>query len=302
MKNIFLILIITILLFTGLYINFILQQDFLTQFGFEGYIAILCIIFFDASKVMSEILFFQVRNFITKLSVGLFAFSLIFLSIYTTFSVRTWKSQITIHESKNITLSVKEEEEKAERVKNRVKQQIESLDEQIEIKKSIIISLNKANKSKNAWLISVYNKKLDQFTKDKIKLLRELEDIEKAKKTGVHAPLTLTKAMKERLGEKGENLELATNLVIAVLTDSIILFLCFGLSFLLGQRDHFKQNTAKSKESENILPGYNSHPINLERFEKQNKIDLDESFKIKNEENILFYDEMTKKVFYPKNK
>ena len=285
-KNTFLIISISVLLLTGLYINFILQKDFLTQIGFEGFLAIICILFFDSSKIISEILFFRMKNFMSRFIVGIFAILLIFLSIYTTFSVRTWKSQQTFKTTENRNMSFKERNKQIEESKQRLTNQLTSLEEQIKMKRDLVHEMN--NKNQNKWITFRYNKEINTLNEQKLLLLKKIENLNTEVVFSTKETTTLPQAMIDKLGGKGEELELLINLIIASVTDGIILFLCFGLSFVISQKENqfisFKSprqdiDNEKHNEANHYIPSNNIT-----------------NFNVSNKENILFYDDPSQEL------
>ncbi|MDH5680198.1 MAG: hypothetical protein OEZ36_01310 [Spirochaetota bacterium] len=288
-KNITLIAVISVLLITGLYINFILQKDFLTQLGFDGLLAIICIIFFDASKIISEILFFKMKTAFSRVVIGIFAFLLIFLSVYTTFSVRTWKSELTSQEIESVNLNLKAKNDRVKEARKRLNNQLDSLEEQIKTKREMILALNKDEKSKNGnkWLAYHYNKDMNRLNQQKVALLKKIEDVDKRKIVRSDTPVSMHKAITNRLGAKGENMEMVINLVIALVTDGIILFLCYGLSFLLVQQE-------QNRRTEERVPAIdltNFHLKSVNQPKTHYDLDEDNSFKLNEEDNIMFYED-----------
>ncbi len=302
-KNIYLISIIALLLITGLYINFILQKDFLTQQGFDGLLAVICICFFDASKIISEIVFFKMKGLASKIAIGVFAVILIFLSVYTTFSVRTWKSQLTFYEMESSRKDLNAKNKQIDDRKSRLATQLKSLEEQIHTKREMIQSINSDRRTKNNWLSFQYNKEIDKLNEQKLSLLKKIDSIDQKKILTTDKQISLHKAMSQALGNEGQNLELLTNLMIALVTDGIILFLCFSLSFLISQRE-LLLSEEQNRENDQTETNNNSQPKN--NFEEIHHKPISISspvyghhnfkFQINDEENILFYDESNLKV------
>ncbi len=302
-KSTALIVLVSILLATGLYINFILQKDFLTQLGFEGLLAIVCILFFDASKIISEIVFFNLKSISSKLVIGTFALLLVLLSVYTTFSVRTWKSQMKFQETKDYNHAIQERNQQIENSKQRLRSQMDDLNEQIKTKRNLITKLKEdSNKNNDKWLlfqynkeIFLYNKEIDKLNKDKSGLMTRIDKVDKTKVINPKKHYSLKEALKKGLGAvQGENLEVITNFVIAVITDGIILFLCFSLSFLAGARiQDIKEKPPLS--SQPVTAPSNGDPnkaMNQETLPLTQSITLNKNpFNPTNQETILFYDD-----------
>lgn len=296
-KNTYLTVAIAVLVLTGLYINFILQKDFLIQLGFDGMLAIVCILFFDASKIISEILFFKLKKITPKLIVRTFAVVLIFLSVYATFSVRTWKSRSNFQslENANALLNNKNKEIKA--TKNRLTNQLESLEDQIKMKRTMILSFSDQNQNK--WITFRYNKEINKLSEQKTALLKKIDDVVTKKVLATNQKLSLQQAMEESIGTGSEKLEIITNLVIALVTDGIILFLCFSLSFVLPEEEEAKLKEVHSLEEKDKLEI--ELPKQQEISYKLTSIDENE-FHIDSNENILFYDDSKKKSKRSKKK
>ncbi len=302
-KSTALIVLVSILLATGLYINFILQKDFLTKLGFEGLLAIICILFFDASKIISEIVFFNLKSISSKLIIGTFALLLVFLSVYTTFSERTWKSQVKTLEMEDYNHGIQEQNQLIEDSKKRLKSQLNDLDEQIATKRNLITKLKEdSGKNNDKWLlfqynkeIFQYNKEIDKLNKDKSVLLARIDKIDKTKVINPKKHYSLKEALKNGLGiVQGENLEVVSNLVIAVVTDGIILFLCFSLSFLAGARVQITIEEVHSS-SQPVIPPSSidlDNTIHQEDFQFIHPLTVkNPPFKVTNEETILFYED-----------
>ncbi|GMT49581.1 MAG: hypothetical protein IEMM0008_1120 [bacterium] len=302
-KSTALIVLVSILLATGLYINFILQKDFLTKLGFEGLLAIICILFFDASKIISEIVFFNLKSISSKLIIGTFALLLAFLSVYTTFSERTWKSQVKSLEMEDYNHAILERNLQIENSKKRLKTQLKSLDEQIDTKRNLITKLKEdSNKNNDKWLlfqynkeIFQYNKEIDKLNKDKSGLLSQIDTIDRTKVINPKKHYSLKDALKNGIGAvQGENLEIISNLVIAVVTDGIILFLCFSLSFLAGARVQVIKEESHSSSQPVTVPSNTDldKPIHLEDFQLTHPVTVkNPPFKVANQETILFYED-----------
>ncbi|HEO66084.1 MAG TPA: hypothetical protein ENI73_09480, partial [Spirochaetes bacterium] len=79
---------IIILLTLALTLNFFLQIDYFHEIGFVLGLAVISIALLDISKVVSETLFFRLRQKSTRIILAGFSLILILISAYTTFSYR----------------------------------------------------------------------------------------------------------------------------------------------------------------------------------------------------------------------
>ncbi len=252
---------VCIFLSAGLFINFILQKDFLTQLGFSGLVVVITIIFFDGAKVLSEILFFKIKGF-SKVIIGIFAIFLFLISVYSTFAVRNWKARQTFEKVEKVNIHNQESNRDLAKKKARLTNQIKSLEGQINTVQKLISSLNG---KKDKWLGLRYQKEITKLNNQKIALLTQMNSLDKSKISVKKRKITLQHAMAESFGSSGEKLSIITNLIIALMVDGIILFLCYNFSYLAVNKTESDPNLLKTKENK---------PLTKDNFMNKNKIKI----------------------------
>ncbi|MDH5679976.1 MAG: hypothetical protein OEZ36_00195, partial [Spirochaetota bacterium] len=163
-------IILSLLIGIGLYINFELDRDFLSQFGFSGLIVVISIVFFIGIKIISEFFFFRLKG-IGKVFTGLFAVSLIVLSITSIFFIRVYKTDTVRQHKESVNLSITKASDEATEYRDTILNQIKSLESQVRTKET---QISKLDMKDDKWLIYDYNKKIEKLNAQKIALLGKL--------------------------------------------------------------------------------------------------------------------------------
>ena len=92
-KNKWLATFLIILLLTGLYIIYHLQQGFLEHFGFTKSFAIISVLFWDIMKLLMEFLFFRLKG-MRKVVIGVLALIILSGSLLSVYSLRIYYSEL----------------------------------------------------------------------------------------------------------------------------------------------------------------------------------------------------------------
>ena len=258
-KSISYSLIMGILLTAGLYINYELDHDFLSQFGFSGLFVTVSIIFFISIKILSEFLFFRLAG-VTKYLVGVFALFTILLSISSIFFVRIWKSESVFQHTKNLNKSIEKTNNEVDTNRKLLLSQITSLDKQINIKQDII---SKLNDTQDRWTIYNYNKQIDKLNTQKIALLNDLKVLKSDKVSIEKKETSLHESLNKAFGTNSNNLTIAVNLLFTLFVDGSLILLCFGLSYTLSPIQTKKAIEKEETQKEKALPFHNNKVVNL---------------------------------------
>lgn len=229
-----------IFLVMALTLNFVLQKDYFLELGFTWWIIVLSILLLDGTKILSEILFFKYKGR-TQIFLGIFSVTLILLSAYTTFGVREWKSVAAQLKSDNKNDSHITQMKMYKEQKGRLDIQFNSLEKQIKMKEDLINSLKDDQNGK--WLRHRYNKEIGELNKEKEKVLIRLDNLDKENNFNFQKEVTLTDALSISLGIQSDRIETATNAIIALTVEGIIIFLCFSIS-------HFKFIVKRNKKAD----------------------------------------------------
>lgn len=231
-KNLFLVGGIAVFLVLALTLNFILQKDYFAEIGFAGWVITISIILLDGSKILSEIFFFKLKWGPARISLGLFSILLLLLSAYTTFGVRQWKAHQAQLNTEYANSSVLAYNKRIKLAKQRLDKQLESLEKQIQTKESMISALKEDDKGK--WLRHRYNKEMSKLNNDKKWLLKKIEDKETQIKPIDNKKVSLSDSLAAAFGMSVQRLETATNIIVALTVEAIIIFLCYSLSYSLN--------------------------------------------------------------------
>jgi len=258
-KSITYSLIMGILLIAGLYLNYELDRDFLSQFGFSGLFVTVSIIFFISIKILSEFLFFRLRG-ITKYLVGVFALFTILLSISSIFFVRVWKSESVFQHTKNLNRSIEKTNNEVDTNRKLLLSQINSLDKQINVKQNIISKLNDTN---DRWTIYNYNQQIDKLNTHKMVLLKDLKALKSDKVSIEKKETSLHESLNKAFGTDSNNLTIAVNLLFTLFVDGSLILLCFGLSYTLSPTQSKRATEKEETQKEKALPFHNNKVVNL---------------------------------------
>lgn len=261
-KKIFMFLGVLFFLGLALTLNFVLQKDYFLELGFLPWIIVISILLLDGTKILAEILFFKYKGR-TQVLLGLFSLTLILLSAYTTFGVREWKSVQAQLKSENKNNSHLVQIKRYKDQKGRLDNQFNSLEKQIKVKEELISALKEDSKGK--WLRHRYNSEIGKLNKEKEKVIAKLEKLDKENTFSFEKDVTLTDALSLSLGIQSEKLETATNAIIALTVEGIIVFLCFSLS-------HFNFIYRKVKKA----PDNNLKPVEAEEYIDLNNLGKEE--------------------------
>ncbi len=252
---------IIILLALALTLNFYLQIDYFHEIGFVIGLAAISIALLDISKVVSETLFFRIRQKPTRIILASFSLVLILISAYTSFSVRQWHSvqayQVAETENSETTLYNTRTKEK----KERTNAQLSGLEGQIKTKQSLIASLKDDEEGK--WLRHRYNKEIDQLSRQKAPLIMELNKLDQQITRQKHNKISFHQALTRTFGVSGIGLESITNIVIAFTVEGIILFLCFSLSHLYRSNSAMSGTAASGAKQYDQTSHKGDQPIDL---------------------------------------
>lgn len=221
-------IILSLLIGIGLYINFELDRDFLSQFGFSGVIVIISIVFFIGIKIISEFFFFRLKG-IGKVMTGLFAVSLIGLSITSIFFIRVYKTDSVRQHKESVNSSISQGKSEATEYRDTILNQIKSLERQVRTKET---QFSKLDMKDDKWLIYDYNKKIEKLNAQKIALLGKLPRQTAIKLDDKEKQATLHEALNRAFGVNADSLTLYVNLAFTVFVDLALLFLIYILSGL----------------------------------------------------------------------
>ncbi len=251
---------IIILLALALTLNFFLQIDYFHEIGFVLGLAIISIALLDISKVVSETLFFRLRQKSTRIILAGFSLILILISAYTTFSYRQWRSfqahqKAEVKQNEYTLYNTRIQEKKA-----RINTQLSGLEGQIKTKQSLITSLKDDQKGK--WLRHRYNKEIDRLSRQKAPLIVELNKLDQ-KATLQKDDISFHQALTYTFGVSGLGLESVTNVVIALTVEGIILFLCFSFSHLYRSSSTMSETAAPLVGQGDHLSNKSDQPIDL---------------------------------------
>ncbi len=251
---------IIILLTLALTLNFFLQIDYFHEIGFVLGLAVISIALLDISKVVSETLFFRLRQKSTRIILAGFSLILILISAYTTFSYRQWHSfqahqKAEVKQSENTLYNTRIKEKK-----ERLNTQLSGLDGQIKTKESLIISLKDDQEGK--WLRHRYNKEIDRLSRQKAPLIMELNKLDQ-QVTRPKDDITFHQALTHTFGVSGLGLESVTNIVIALTVEGIILFLCFSFSHLYRSSSTMSGEGTSLVDQDEHLSNKSDQPIDL---------------------------------------
>ncbi len=227
-KKWFYTVIIGLFLIAGLFINYELDRDFLSQFGFDGFFVIISIGFFIGIKILTEFLFFRVKG-VAKYFLGGFALFLIIASILSIFFVRIFKSETLFQEKENVNLTIEKQNREVDQNRGLILSQIYSLEKQVSNKQAMIKELDPTD---SKWLRHRYSKDIIKLNTQKLSLLKELKTIKKGEISLTKKETTLHGALNRVFGTKSNTLTLSVNLIFTLIVDGALILLCFGLSFI----------------------------------------------------------------------
>ena len=101
--KVFYIVLLSMLLLLSLYVNIELDKEFLNQLGLPSNIVLVSILLFVAGKTVSELIFFHLKKWnLTKIIVGMLSLVFIFVSIYSIFLTRLYKSEQMFQKKKQV--------------------------------------------------------------------------------------------------------------------------------------------------------------------------------------------------------
>lgn len=252
-KNYLLLGGIILFLLLALTLNFVLQKDYFSEIGFAGWVITISIILLDGSKILSEIFFFKLKWGPSRISLGLFSILLLLLSAYTTFGVRQWKAHQAQLNTDFANSSVLAYNKRIRLAKQRLERQLDSLENQIQTKESMISALQEDDKGK--WLRHRYNKEMTRLNNDKKQLIKQIEAKEAQFKPFDKKKVSLSDSLAASFGVSVQKLETATNIIVALTVEAIIIFLCYSLSYSLSNNT-FKMpkfNFKRKKKLSGIL-------------------------------------------------
>lgn len=234
-KKIFYTMILSCFLVAGLYINFELDRDFLTQFGFSGLFVVVSILFFIGLKIIAEFLFFKLQG-VAKYLVGIFALFVIIGSITSIFFIRIYKSESMFQHQQAVNTSIENQKNEMSQNKSLLLSQINSVDEQIKLKMSLIGSLDGEN---NKWLKHRYNNEINALNAQKTALLDKFSNLK-----GTSSPIvqkekvaTLHDSLNRVFGVGGDKLTLGVNLIFTIFVDTALLLLIYGIAFVSNAKE-----------------------------------------------------------------
>ncbi len=227
-KKYLLSIIISLFLLAGLYLNYELDKDFLSQFGFTGFFVIVSIVFFIGIKIISEFLFFRLTG-LKKWLVGSFALFVVIGSIISIFFVRIYKSESMFQSKMNINQTIDSKNRVAAQNRLLLINQVKSIEKQIKLKTSMINDLNDSR-----WLKYRYAKDIGKLNTQKLVLIKDIRSLKTNEIPVTKKTTSLHSALNIALGYDSKNLTLGVNLLFTIFVDTALILLCFGLSYILG--------------------------------------------------------------------
>lgn len=258
-KKYLLTAILSFFLINGIYINIILDRDFLAQIGLEGHIILASLIFFIGTKVIAEYFFFSLKG-LKKWFVGFYALFIITASILSIFFIRVWKAEKIYSQKESFNSIVQKKNQQRSQKINLYKDRLKELKEQINLKKSLI---QKADKIENKWLRHRYNKEINELSKEEKNIFSQyLALINQPIKKEKHKE-SLQSTLDKTFGHQSKSFLTFVNLILAILVDGSLILLSFGLSYILktesievNSNPYTKRNSRSfsSKSFKNTVP------------------------------------------------
>jgi len=276
-----LLIILVVILSGAVYLTFVLDRDFLTEFGLNGITAIVGLTVVLSGKLLCEFLYFRLKG-VGKYLIGSFAFLIIVCTLLSIFFVRVQKSVGTHNHKTEINHILTERDQNLIEDRKLLKEGIVSIESQIKSKQS---QITKLDTEKDKWLILRYQKEVGKLNNQKLTLITKMQDIKPLKIKDAQKETSLHSALNQVFGTDPTILTLSVNFLLTIITEGIILVTIFSISLLWSPKT-------------NSIPEKNSIPVVQKTVYQRQKKSIPENNTIPLEEkNNEWYIQKLEKAF-----